>query len=73
MLRRRFAIVGVAVVAGLGAVPAAWADNSGPPKPRFSGDFGPGNGAFVCHGYPGTDVSNNNGVHGTPGSENACE
>lgn len=71
MLRRRLAIIGLVVMAALGAVPAAWAKNSDPPKPRYS--YGPDNGATVCHGYPGTDVYNNDGAHGSPGVENACE
>ena len=71
MLKRRIALAGVVViVAALGAAPAGWADNSGPPKPHVTGQES-GNGAFVCHSYPGARVNNNDGIHGTPG-QNLC-
>ena len=66
MLRRRIALAGtVLVVASLGAAPAAWAKNSGTPKPVLSGNP---DGTVVCHAYPGAIVNNKNGVHGTPGA-----
>jgi len=67
MIKRRIALASVvAVVVGLGAAPIAGADNSGPPKPSFNSN----NNSFVCHGYPGATVENNNGVHGTPNGGN---
>jgi hypothetical protein len=72
MLRRRFAIVGTAVVmVGFGAVPAGWADNTGPPKPQDTGNEG---GANVCHYYPGASAETKTGdQHGTPGlNQGAC-
>ena len=76
MLKRRIALVGVVViVAGLGAAPAAWADNTGPSKPGGplrSGDLDPGPGAAVCHDYPGAVVFNKNGIHGSPDPSFNC-
>ena len=64
MLKRRIALAGVVViVAALGAAPAGWADNSGPPKPATSGHEP---GAEVCHAYPGATAFNKQGVHGSP-------
>jgi hypothetical protein len=63
MLKRRIALAGVVIVASLGAAPAAWADNSGPPKPLFSGNE---RGATVCHAYPGATAETKNGAHGKP-------
>lgn len=67
MLKRRIALVSaVTIVASIGVAPAAWAFNSGPPKPEFSGNE---RAAIVCHSYPGATVLNRNGVHGTPDGE----
>lgn len=73
MLERRIALAGVVViVAGLGAVPAAWADTVPPPptpKPHLTGHSGD---AIVCHDYPGAFVTNKNGHFGSPDPSQIC-
>ena len=66
MLNRRIALVSaVMIVASVGVAPAAWAKNSGPPKPLLTGNP---DGTVVCHAYPGATAQTKNGDHGTPGA-----